>query len=171
METFSALLARCAGNSPVTGEFHTQRPVTRSFDVSLVCTWINGRVNNREAGDLRRYRAHYDVTVISILNWRRRSSAAASIIEYQCVLIIWHHRPPTSMYRQWLIACSASSHYLNQCWRLLPIKNKFQWQFSQNINHVLKTVIWKCRLQDDESCLQKWGFKKLLIWSRLAKHN
>ena len=33
METFSALLALCAGNSPVHGEFPTQRPVTRSFDV------------------------------------------------------------------------------------------------------------------------------------------
>ena len=33
METFSALLAICAGNSPVPGDFPTQRPVTRSFDV------------------------------------------------------------------------------------------------------------------------------------------
>ena len=33
METFSALLAFCAGNSPVNGEFPAQRPVTRSFDV------------------------------------------------------------------------------------------------------------------------------------------
>ena len=33
METFSALLALCAGNSPVTGEFPAQGPVTRSFDV------------------------------------------------------------------------------------------------------------------------------------------
>ena len=33
MKTFSALLAICAGNSPVTGEFHAQRPVTRSFGV------------------------------------------------------------------------------------------------------------------------------------------
>ena len=33
METFSALLAICAGNSPVPGEFSTQRPVTWSFDV------------------------------------------------------------------------------------------------------------------------------------------
>ena len=30
---FSALLAICAGNSPVPGEFLAQRPVTRSFDV------------------------------------------------------------------------------------------------------------------------------------------
>ena len=35
METFSALLYICAGNSPVPGEFPTQRPVTRSFDVSF----------------------------------------------------------------------------------------------------------------------------------------
>ena len=33
METFSALLAICAGNSPVAGEILAQRPVTRSFDV------------------------------------------------------------------------------------------------------------------------------------------
>ena len=33
METFSALLAICVGNSPVLGEFPTQRPVTRSFHV------------------------------------------------------------------------------------------------------------------------------------------
>ena len=33
METFSALLALWAGNSPVTGEFPSQRPVTHSFDV------------------------------------------------------------------------------------------------------------------------------------------
>ena len=33
METFSALLAISAGNSPVPGEFHAQRPVTRSFGV------------------------------------------------------------------------------------------------------------------------------------------
>ena len=33
METFSAFLALCAGNSPVTGEFPAQRPETRSFDV------------------------------------------------------------------------------------------------------------------------------------------
>ena len=33
MEILSALLALCAGNSPVTGEFSSQRPVTRSFYV------------------------------------------------------------------------------------------------------------------------------------------
>ena len=31
---------------------------------SLICVWINDWVNNREAGDLRRYRAHYDVVIM-----------------------------------------------------------------------------------------------------------
>ena len=42
METFSALLALCEGNSLVTGEFPSQRPVTRSFDV-----FYNLRLNKR----------------------------------------------------------------------------------------------------------------------------
>ena len=34
---------------------------------SLICSWINGWVNNGDAGDLRRHRTHYDVTVIDII--------------------------------------------------------------------------------------------------------
>ena len=36
---------------------------------SLICAWINGWVNNREADDLRRYRAHYDVSVMWHWRW------------------------------------------------------------------------------------------------------
>ena len=64
MEKNSALLAICAGNSPVTGEFPAQRPVTRSFDILFDLRRINGWVNNRGAGDMRRHRAHYDVTAM-----------------------------------------------------------------------------------------------------------
>ena len=34
---------------------------------SLICAWLNGSVNSGEAGDLRRHRAHYDVTVMMFL--------------------------------------------------------------------------------------------------------
>ena len=68
METFSALLAICAGNSPVSGEFPAQRPVSRSIDVFFDLTPINDWVNNREAGDLRRSRAHYYVTVTDVID-------------------------------------------------------------------------------------------------------
>ena len=48
MEPFSALLAICAWNLLVTSEFPAQRPATRSFDVFLICAWINGWENNRD---------------------------------------------------------------------------------------------------------------------------
>ena len=58
METFFALLAICAGihrppvNSPHKGQWRG------ALIFSLICVWINGWVNNGEAGDLRRFRAH-----------------------------------------------------------------------------------------------------------------
>ena len=51
-------IPRSPGNSPHKG----QRCGALMF--SLICTRINGWVNNDEAGDLGRYRAHYDVTVM-----------------------------------------------------------------------------------------------------------
>ena len=53
MEAFSALLAFCAF-SPHKGQWRI------ALMFSLIYTWINRWVNNREAGDLRRHRAHYD---------------------------------------------------------------------------------------------------------------
>ena len=59
-------LCRDAGNSLVTREFPEQRPVTQSFDVFYDLRLNkNGLVNNREAGDLRRHRALYDVTLMT----------------------------------------------------------------------------------------------------------
>ena len=50
METFSALLARCAGNSPVIGEFPSQEPVTSSFDVFFDLR-LNKRLSNIQNAD------------------------------------------------------------------------------------------------------------------------
>ena len=65
METFSAILAICAGDSPVTGEFPHKGQWREALMFSLICAWITGWVNNGEAGDLRHHRAHYDVIVMS----------------------------------------------------------------------------------------------------------
>ena len=46
METLSALLAICAGNSPVAGEFPAQRSVTQSFDV-FFDLHLNKRLSNQ----------------------------------------------------------------------------------------------------------------------------
>ena len=50
METFSALLAICAGNSMVTGEFPAQRPVTRSFDFLFFDLRLNKRLSKQSWG-------------------------------------------------------------------------------------------------------------------------
>ena len=64
METFSALLACCEGKhrSPVDSPHKGQWRGALMF--SLLCTWTNGWVNSRDAGDLRHHRAHDDVTVM-----------------------------------------------------------------------------------------------------------
>ena len=56
---------------PLCGEFtgHRWIPRTKASDAELwcfhlICAWINDWGNNREAGDLRRHSAHYDVTII-----------------------------------------------------------------------------------------------------------
>ena len=62
---------------------------------SLFCTWINAWVNNREAGDLRRHHAQYDVIVMflsdAITSTRKKSFQPASfhqrpyLFSQQCV--------------------------------------------------------------------------------------
>ena len=63
IETFSALLAICAGNSPVNYPHKGQWCWALMF--SLIYVWINGWVNNREAGDLRHH-GHYDVIIMQL---------------------------------------------------------------------------------------------------------
>ena len=71
METISALLALCKGNSPLTGDFPSQRPETQSFDFFL---WSapGQTIQQTIAGDLRCLHAHYDVIVMGFENiWDR----------------------------------------------------------------------------------------------------
>ena len=52
--------------SPVNSQHKGQRRGALMF--SFICVWINGWVNNREADNLRYYRAHYGVTVMSFIS-------------------------------------------------------------------------------------------------------
>ena len=63
---------------------------------SLSCIWINGWVNNRKAGDLRRYRTHYDVTVILCHKFARKpkylkkkSCYTMIILNCRTNLVLW----------------------------------------------------------------------------------
>ena len=80
METFSALLAICVGNSPVPSEFPHKGQWRGALMFSLICAWINRWVNNREGGDLRRHRTHYDVIVMILSFVFVRSHQQVSIL-------------------------------------------------------------------------------------------
>ena len=54
-------LCRSPVNSPHKGQWRG------ALMFSFIWVWINGWVNNHEAGDLRHYRTHYDVTVMSFI--------------------------------------------------------------------------------------------------------
>ena len=70
---FNIMITLSNGNilgvtGPLCGEFTGHKGQWReALMFSLVCVWLNGWVNNREAGDLRRYRSHYSVIVMSFL--------------------------------------------------------------------------------------------------------
>ena len=72
METFSALLAICGGNSPVPDEFPTQRPVTRGFDVFFgLC--LNKRLSKQWWG--------WWFETLSHTLWRHRNAVATSVLD------------------------------------------------------------------------------------------
>ena len=62
METFSALLALCAGP----GEFPHKGQWRGTLMFSFICAWVKDWVNNCEPGDLRCHHGHYDVNVMNL---------------------------------------------------------------------------------------------------------
>ena len=64
METVSALLAICAGNSPLPVNSPHKGQWRGALMFSSIYARINSWVNNREAGDLRRHPTHCDVIVM-----------------------------------------------------------------------------------------------------------
>ena len=78
VETLHNMMTSSNGNifrvtGHLCGEFTGPRwiPRTKASNAELwcfffICVWINGWVNNRKPGDLRRYRVHYDVIIMII---------------------------------------------------------------------------------------------------------
>ena len=153
METFSPLLAICAGNSPVPGESppppppppphththtHTHKGQGRgALMFSLICVGINGLngwVNNRKAGHLRRHRAHYDIIVmfksaIFKVIFRIDGSTLVKLLSgehHSTSLIISQHS-----FRWWLYA---ASHQAITCfWTCMPWTRAFELHVNEYI--------------------------------------
>ena len=75
--------------SPVNSSHKGQWRGTLMF--SLICTWINGWVNNGEAGDLRHNHAHHDVIVMSIMAIKK--SSTTPLFVHSCVHQRKHQNP------------------------------------------------------------------------------
>ena len=94
METCSALLdfVRWIHRSPATADSTHKGQWRGALKLSLIYAWINGRANNRDAGDLRRHCAHHDVTVMNctfsdLWNWR---SQIYSMRNIRWRHFLWH---------------------------------------------------------------------------------
>ena len=130
---------------PLCGEF-TGSPVNSphkgqwrgALIFSLIC--INGWVNNYEAGDLRRHRVHYDVTVMNCLNASEIILADMdNIDQYQTTTKIQLHK--NRPHAQWLV-------------RTLYLRNLFEhtqplYKYDKNnciaIRWTIKYIIWPCK--------------------------
>ena len=106
MKTFSALLAICAGNSPVTGEFPSQRPVTRSFDVFfdlpqnklLSKQWWGWWFETPRRPVWRHFNVLkwlriYHCIQIALIEWKNDRSSYPKRGLY-CVTAVWSFGPP-----------------------------------------------------------------------------
>ena len=75
---------------------------------SLICVWINGWENNRETGDLRRYRAHYDVTLMVL---HARLLLGRICVRHETYKTCFYKY--VSCYRWW--ACKIVTVMLHEC--------------------------------------------------------
>ena len=116
---------RSPANSPHKGQWR------RVLMFSLICARINGSVNNRKAGDLRRHRAHYDVIIMLITD---AQSTKCLISTLKPFLITHRSRVTHGCIKAIIGSDDWFGHFLNQCWIIVnwTTGNKFQWNWNKN---------------------------------------
>ena len=106
METFSALLALCAGNSPVTSEFPSQWPVMRSFDV-FFDLHLNNRLSKQSWGWwFETSSCSLRIVIIRHQSWKRHWAFISQLIQIMalitnivnCTLMITNQFPNTILW-------------------------------------------------------------------------
>ena len=139
METFSALLTICAGNSPVPGKFPTQRPVTRSFDVFFDLR-LNKRLSKQSWGWCfqtlsRPLWRHHDQHRLHTL-WPGDAMWCQTLWSLLVQVLTWHliSEKLNSVVSADLFPINSCGTVFNEI--LLDIQ-RVDW----------KKIIWKCRLR------------------------
>ena len=104
--------------SPVNSPHKGQWRGTLMF--SMICTWVNGWVNTGEAGDLRRYRAHYDVTVIPMKILSQMDRGWSGLLQLEFIIFA---RDSTRWYRY--LAVEILNAF--SCKKTFVSRSKFWW--------------------------------------------
>ena len=99
---------------------------------SLICTWINGWVSNREAGDLRRHRAHHDVTIENHVNNMAAYVLARSLLTRSLAGMVWNFSDARGGISRlvWSIPC------LPMHWLLKSPMHQQAWYWLRKINNM-----------------------------------
>ena len=137
--TFVRGIPRSPVNSPHKGQWRG------ALMVSLICTWINGWVNNPKAGALRRHRAHYDVIAMLFKTG----------IDYtECVVYVMvqykHQICLFAVSYIWFYDSVRDGHYngsngVSNYWRLECLFNRvFRLKWKRNKNFLTVTLIFQC---------------------------
>ena len=123
--------------------------------VSLICAWINGWVNNRETGELKRHSTHYDVIVMQRLNGWTLSSTVTAV-----TIAGWrHHRAidghlcrnlwwmPLATYRDnnvelWWIYMMDKRDFRQSASIATPFHRKIRCQMNIFIDSLWVTIYW-----------------------------
>ena len=106
---------------------------------SLIYVWINDWVNNREVGDLRRYRAHYDVIVMDSfrLNWYAYIMLpySSKVVQFCSSYHSQIHRYLSRVYCMTPVVARSSIATMWKCLRKATI-NKFPTKMNMCHNHI-----------------------------------
>ena len=162
METFSALLALCAGNSPVPVNSPHKGQWRGALMFSFIYAWINDWVNNREAGDLRRLDGHYDVIVMMQKSTASVSGCVQNGSENTklCYWIARPAKPGVQPSNNSFVSCVALSLRTHNAFLLLS--------HTCYIYEIEMTFIW-CFWCTFRYILSTWQFVLFCSWI-LAKH-
>ena len=146
METFSALLTICAGNSPVTGEFPAQRPVTRSFNVFFDLR-LNKRLSKQSRGRWfetlsRPLWRHSNESIFNSLNpgdtsWMSDTKPLPNLIRInlKAVRVLETH----SLWNMKILHLEIS---LAKCWSYCQGANTLRWVIKGRCNCVIKGIFY-----------------------------
>ena len=117
--TYSALLALCEGNHQLPVDSPHKGQWGGALMFSMMSAWTSIWANNRDAGDLRRHHAHYDVTVM-VKNIEIKhfiGEIASRVVVCDCVAAIFLGRLLNSSWTSdviWPQRSGSTSHYLNE---------------------------------------------------------